>query len=200
MKCVLLLRCETWLLCLLQYIIPTLSENAQQRQFLLNWVCYKSSVSGGFLMPIILLNLYLITTLLGCCKIKNLLSFLLLVCEISDNIAKCRKSSGLFYDFFLSKSLIYKVWMHKFFAVGWGQWNHTHSLDRPSFSFSRQLHVGYKKYALSDEKHVPSEWRQCQVNQELSTQQTSLLCVLKTHYLWVLEVKPLHNEIQLSRN
>lgn len=59
---------------------------------------------------------------------------------------------------------------------------------------------GLQKYALNEEKHLPLDWMQCQVNQEFSTWRISAPCVLETHYLWVLEVKSLFNEIQLSRN
>lgn len=112
MKCVLLLRCETWRLCLLQYFIPTLSENAQQCQFLLNWVCYKSSASRRFLMPTMLLSLYLITTLLGCSEIKILWAFIFFLLLFYCSCLKPQttepnsgKSSGLVYDFLFIKNV-----------------------------------------------------------------------------------------------
>lgn len=77
------------------------------------------------------------------------------MCEISDNVAKCGESSGLFYDSVLSTIFIYKAWTHKFMAVGWGQWNHTHSLDRPSFSLSRQLYVGYRNMPCQTRNTCP---------------------------------------------
>ena len=81
------------------------------------------------------------------------------MCEISDNVAKCRESSGLFYDSILSKFLIYKAWMHKFIAAGWGQCNHTHSLDRPCFFLSRQLYVGYRNMPCQMRNTCP--WIEC---------------------------------------
>lgn len=147
MKCVLLLRCETWPPCLSQYIIPKVSENAQQCQFLQNCVCYKSRVSRGILMPTTLLNLYLITTLLWLLGDKNLLRFFYCSCAKSPiRLPNAGKVQGCFTTLFsfLSKISIYKAWKHQFIAVGWGQGNPTHSLDRPSFSFSRKLYVGYR--------------------------------------------------------
>lgn len=122
------------------------------------------------------------------------------MCEISDNGAKHRESSGRFYDSVLSKNFDLQSLNAQIRGCG------MRSVEPHPFPRQTLLLLywtilrGLQKYALNEEKQLPLHWMQCQVNQEFSTWRISALCVLETHYLWVLEVKSLFNEIQLSRN
>lgn len=62
-----------------------------------HWVCYKSSMSHGFLTAIIHFNSYLITTFLGHHRI---IYFQLFYClyAITSDVAKCSESSESFPD------------------------------------------------------------------------------------------------------
>lgn len=102
------------------------------------------------------------------------------MCEISDNGAKRRESSGRFYDSALSKILISKAQTR-----GRGMRSvKPHPFPRQTFLLLQwTISCELQKYALNEEKHLPLDGVQCQVNQEFSLRGRFQLRVCLRHII-----------------